>query len=253
MYTPRGSIDTGRHACTVGAKSLFKILNKRSPEAGEARQYLQRNVKTSIQCERVVPFKDSCWLCGNRFIQTANPDLKPQCEHVLPVAQGVIFLQLYTGRFGKDSKNAAVQLEYEYAHAVCNRLKSDSVLIRGEEANFEPDVDKIVELVTKIRERGIPVDDEQIHEVQGRLFQVTDYINKLPDYSINMDNDFCPVRELKFKGGRKTFKHKHNGKLIRRTSGKTNRSVTGANRKVRASNRSHSRSSTRKHAHFKSK
>lgn len=94
MGTPQQPIDTGRHACTVGLKSLFKIINDRSPEGREARRFFEQT-KTSIQCKKVLTDKTHCWLCGNSFGRP-DPYLLPQCEHVLPVAQGVIFLELYS-------------------------------------------------------------------------------------------------------------------------------------------------------------
>ena len=43
MATPVRPIDTGRHACTIGAKSLFKAINDRTPEAGEARKFFEQS------------------------------------------------------------------------------------------------------------------------------------------------------------------------------------------------------------------
>ena len=230
MNTPVAPIVTERHACTVGLKSLFKIINERSPEGKEARSFFERT-KTSTQCKSVIPYKSECWLCGNPF-QSANVWFSPQCEHILPVAQGVIFLELYNARF--KNINDAVKLEYEWAHAICNNLKNDSVLIKGTEGAFEPDVDAIHNLLTKIHEKGIPMDEEQILHVQGRLFQITEYINKLPDYNINTTS-LCS-RKLVFKGGKK-LKRKHNGKSVRRIAAKGHGSNSRTHRKIRTSTR----------------
>ena len=197
MGTPQQPIDTGRHACTVGLKSLFKIINERSPEGREARKFFEQT-KTSIQCKKVLTSKDHCWLCGNMFGHP-EPQLAPQCEHVLPIAQGVIFLELYSTKKGDITE--AMELEYEWAHAICNNLKNATVLISGDERGFSPDVDKINELIQTIKSKGIPIPDNQLLSVQGRLFEVTEYINKLPDFSINYSG-LCP-RKLVFKGGRK--------------------------------------------------
>lgn len=101
-----------------------------------------------------------------------------------------------------------MELEYEWAHAICNNMKNASVLISGDEKGFSPDVSKISELLESIKSKGIPIADDQILSVQGRLFEVTEYINKLPDYSINYSG-VCP-RKLVFRGGRK--------KTVKRTS-----------------------------------
>lgn len=231
--TPGQPIVTGRHACTVGLKSLFKIINEQSPEAGKARHFFEQT-KTSLQCERVVSRKETCWLCGNPF-NDAIPDLKAQCEHVLPVAQGVIFLKLYNTKTAGLKEAEAVRLEYEYAHAICNRIKSDVVLIKGSPTTgFQPDVDKIMSLISTIRGYRIPIADKRVFDIQGRLFQVTEYINQLPDYTINIDMELCP-RKLEFLGGRKTFKRKHNG-ISRRANKYAHRKAPKSHRKRRTSN-----------------
>jgi hypothetical protein len=247
MATPP-PIQTNRHACSIGAKSLFKAINDRSPEAGEARKFFEYS-RPTVQCNAVVSYKTECWICGNAFNPT-YPALSPQCEHILPIAQGVIFLELYTSR--KGTVTDAMKLEYDWAHAICNQVKNASVLIKGTQTNFEPDVDKIAELLQVLYSKGIHINEEQIYHIQGKLFEITDFINKTPDYSINLLGDICP-RKLVFKGGRKTFKRKHNGRTVRRISGKNNRSAAGAYRKVRAQDSRHNRTSTRKNAHFKSK
>lgn len=194
METPKRPIETGRHACTVGLKSLFKIINDRSPEGREARRFFEQT-RTSLQCKRVLTAKDFCWLCGGGF-DRPEASLAPQCEHVLPVAQGVIFLELYSARRGDITE--AMTLEYEWAHATCNNLKNDTVLITQDAKGFLPDVDKINVLLNQIRGKGIPVPKNQIESVQGRLFTVTDHVNKMPDFSINYSG-VCP-RPLVFAG-----------------------------------------------------
>lgn len=231
METPGQPVDTGRHACTIGLKSLFKVINDRSPASGEARRYFE-DTRPSVQCRKVLSEKTKCWLCGNG-ISVKVDNFSPHCEHVLPVAQGVIFLELYS----KSSQNVseAMELEYEWAHGTCNLLKNATVLIRGTGTYFEPDVDKINELLNSIRSRGIPVAQEHLYEVQGRLMQVTDYINRMPDYNINYLGS-CP-RKLVFKDGGKKMKRKHNGRTVRKSTTKGHGSNSGSRRKVRAGTR----------------
>jgi hypothetical protein len=71
-----------------------------------------------------------CWLCGF-MINGAIEALKPECEHVLPVGQALVFLDLYKHTIhGKAAPNSKVldmlKLEYRWSHSVCNRLKSDT-------------------------------------------------------------------------------------------------------------------------------
>jgi hypothetical protein len=213
METPEQAIVVGRHACTIGLKSLFKVVYDRSPEAEEARKILEGG-KTRYQCRGVIPEKRGCWLCGYLFSPRDESYFLPQCEHVLPIAQGIIFLQLYTRKYGKDKESDAVRLEYEYAHAICNQLKGDTVLMRETPAGeFEPDGVKIDALLGAISSRiGRPISKAQVSNVFARMKSVTDYVNSLPDFTINLNLSVCP-KKLVFKsiGGGKTFRRKYNG------------------------------------------
>jgi hypothetical protein len=84
----------------------------------------------------------NCWICGYGIHQTrameedtededdAKDGFSPECEHVFPIAQAIFFIGLYTN----DAKdNAAykqkLELEYAWAHRVCNQIKSDAHFI----------------------------------------------------------------------------------------------------------------------------
>ena len=92
------------------------------------------------QCNNTIfPFvagKTPCWICG-MVIPFATDDMKcgyenglaGECEHILPIAQAAIFLQLYD----KGNKNSDLfKLEYAWAHKLCNRTKNDDVYFRPE-------------------------------------------------------------------------------------------------------------------------
>jgi hypothetical protein len=233
MGTPSQPIVTGRHACTIGLKSLFKVINEYTPESKEARRFFELK-KTAYQCKKVLTARTHCWICGGGF-ESPEPRFAPQCEHVLPVAQGVIFLELYGSR--NRDVTPAMELEYEWAHAVCNNAKSSTVLIKGEEANFQPDVDKITALLSTLQYKGVPITENQLSYMISRLKKVTDYINTLPDYSIN-SGEFCP-RKLTF-AGRKTFRRKNNGRSVRKATVWRNVATSNTDRKIRASTRKRS-------------
>ena len=83
-----------------------------------------------------VPGETPCWICG-MVIPFATDDLEcghenglaGECEHILPIAQAAMFLQLY------DSKNKAsdlFELEYAWSHKLCNRTKNDDVYFKDE-------------------------------------------------------------------------------------------------------------------------
>jgi hypothetical protein len=105
-----------------------------------------------------VPGKTPCWICG-MVIPYATEDmhcgyengLAGECEHILPVAQAAIFLQLY------DKVNKAsdlFNLEYAWSHKLCNRTKNDDVYFRPE-----------------LAATGIPViDDKQFDKLLTRIY-----------------------------------------------------------------------------------
>lgn len=222
-------IYTERHACTIGAKSLFKAINDRTPLPGEARRFFEKS-KPQVQCNNtIVSEKANCWLCGNAISKT-NPALLAQCDHILPIAQGVIFLQLYSSE--KGTVTDAMKLEYEWAHARCNNVKNASVLITGTQSNFQPDLEKIKLLLQAITAKRIPIPniDQRATIVASVLKKITDHINQLDDYQINLDMEICP-KALVFQGGRKTFRRKNNG-VSRRTNKHTNRKTSRSHRKL---------------------
>jgi hypothetical protein len=70
-----------------------------------------------------------CWLCGFAIDMSIDA-FKPECEHVLPVGQALVFLDLYKHSIHKGdiSKELSqmLKLEYRWSHSVCNRIKSDT-------------------------------------------------------------------------------------------------------------------------------
>ena len=55
-----------------------------------------------------------------------------QCEHILPVCSGLMFLELASTLTQKVSHTVKemVKLEYRWSHSLCNGIKSDRSLIK---------------------------------------------------------------------------------------------------------------------------
>jgi len=88
------------------------------------------NISTNTtQCNNVIgkiaPETD-CWICG-LGIDPTDPGMSPECEHILPVAQAVIYLSLYSSKKKNNTtgERRARKMEYGWAHTVCNQDKSD--------------------------------------------------------------------------------------------------------------------------------
>ena len=85
------------------------------------------------QCGRVIgSFKNKspCYICGHPIldIKSISHELRPECEHILPVSQARWYLDLFAP--GGDPASPALKLEYAYAHRVCNQAKSDDSFIK---------------------------------------------------------------------------------------------------------------------------
>jgi hypothetical protein len=112
------------------------------------------------QCEQtigpVVVGTTLCWICGMPIWGTAKELLcedqnghSPECEHILPVAQAAVFLQLY------DKSNAESDLfkyEYDWSHKTCNQTKNADVYFKVKEADQKRGV--------SLDKAGLPVFNE---------------------------------------------------------------------------------------------
>lgn len=176
METPKRVIQVDRNPHTIGLKSIFKVINDdRSPDKREARRFLEQT-KTSIQCSDVIKTAPvDCWLCGIDFVKGD----KIQCDHILPFPQGPIFLDIYERKYGREITES-IRLEYAYAHAYCNNYKNSKVFLTGDERGYYPDIDGIVDCLTEIKSRRYPAMnlETQVDSVIGRMFDISDFINK---------------------------------------------------------------------------
>lgn len=147
-----------------------------------------------------------CWLCGikvNLAKTRSKTGMKPICEHVLPIAQAVFFLGLYSTRIVRPSEgmpnipDEIIKLEYEWSHEVCNGEKSNIVLIKEVTRNdgtpsWSPDTDAITALLNKIK-NSVRTDSGTLKKlisrtpnwlatrktaVFERVKKVTDFINR---------------------------------------------------------------------------
>jgi hypothetical protein len=125
----------------------------------------------TTQCNRLIgPFIDGteCYICGMAIEGTPpNPDrnnnndsdseskngLNPECEHILPIAEAIIYLGLESPQFtnnlwylGKDK----LRQEYAWAHRACNQIKSDESFIGNDRGIYVVQIDKLKEFLRAI-------------------------------------------------------------------------------------------------------
>jgi hypothetical protein len=123
----------------------------------------------TTQCNNIIgAFKDNtpCYICGmaikkastkskasNDDDYVAGDGLNPECEHILPIAEAIIYLGLESPQFRKNPWYIRNILNYEYAwaHRTCNQVKSDtSYIVKDATGNFVVDIAELKKLLTDI-------------------------------------------------------------------------------------------------------
>jgi hypothetical protein len=125
-----------------------------------------------------------CYICGmninsadvkNVGKKLINQGLTAECEHILSIAQAIIFLGLYWAKapaghlFVQDPD--ILKLEYAWAHRTCNQIKSDMSLIRFDTTSttYQPNIDNIQGLLQNIF-KNKRADSEQFNLELHRVF-----------------------------------------------------------------------------------
>jgi hypothetical protein len=198
--------------CNVSLKTLFTHIYDQTPEVKEARRKFEGSTKTRDQCKAVLKTEpETCWICGTSIDTKALPTsmLYSNCDHILPVAQGFIFLDLYSK--SKGTVEDAMKIEYGWAHSICNNKKNSLVLMKEVGVDtYAPDAAKI-EMLLGLLKPVIPTLNiaTQKTVVFNRIKVITDYINTLPDFNVNVRGDVCPIRSTpqprKLFGGENTM------------------------------------------------
>ena len=88
--------------------------------------------------------KTPCWICGLPIYPR-----RAECEHVLPILDAAIYLQLYNDSL-KGSVNKYLEVEYGWAHTICNQEKSNISPITAPKNDFIIDENKILKILNKI-------------------------------------------------------------------------------------------------------
>lgn len=123
-------------ATSIGLTSLgSRVL---PPNTGLNIRSLYEISSPTTQCDNIIgKFEDGkpCYICGLPIIQQKAKGIdgrNPECEHILPIAQAVIFLNLYGAKVKKNTlfyNPDILHLEYDWSHRTCNQIKSDSSYI----------------------------------------------------------------------------------------------------------------------------
>ena len=157
-------IELGHLGDLVFGKELKEELKKRGVNTVRAIYELS---SATTQCANVTGIRNPngmpCYVCGIPIDESdiikegksyVNQGLTSECEHVLSIAQAIIFLGLYWDKAKRaansgqlfGSEQQALQLEYAWAHRTCNQVKSDDNFIA-----FNPAIKQFVVNDAKVK------------------------------------------------------------------------------------------------------
>jgi hypothetical protein len=91
-----------------------------------------------------------CWICGLTLIK--DEGAKPECEHILPIAEAAMFLELYQ----KKEITKLMGEEYQWSHRICNREKLAMFPLSVYDDKFVIDDAPIKEVLKKIFNSHMP-------------------------------------------------------------------------------------------------
>jgi hypothetical protein len=124
----------------------------------DVRDFFERS-PPKTQCGKVIGVAKGqpCWICGGLVQLGVKNGLQPECEHVFPIAQALVFTGLYEHSFFDSLSDAVsepykvgLQMEYRWAHQICNQVKNDSHFIALTDGIFSIDDSKINTFLSKI-------------------------------------------------------------------------------------------------------
>ncbi len=196
----------------------------------EQSQSFRRSIESitaSKQCERTIGKKcknhsgenentpdfrhidnSRCWLCGFAF--ECNDDV--DCEHLIPVTFAGLFTGIKSTRRVTDFSKAfqrAYASNYLYAHASCNRSKSDLLLITWDEAtgkmvfNHETGIE-LQQRILNIIQRKYPTyrvnsnkyTDDMMNNYRDKMNIICDFINR--EYNAFLKNGLSMTDYIKY-------------------------------------------------------
>jgi hypothetical protein len=220
--------DTDKKAETIEYAEFFNVLfgfvkkekGKRAKATGIAwRALIEDGTPPQTQCEksiyglneRIVNKKGQsvfvntkCYICGDSFrLNTEVPKYhKPECEHLLPVALALCHLWLVDKDKYDDldvSVKRLIKKEYAWAHACCNRTKSNRSMIRVlENGKYEVNMKAIPELLTDIQSKAnydckyitIKNFDDRLNRLTARFTSIVEIINESVEH---YGEDYYPI------------------------------------------------------------
>lgn len=137
-------------------------------------------VNAETQCNETIGPSDektSCWLCGFKIMKEEK-GLLSTCDHVLPIAQGRFFLDLYNPKYKDDKvltddEKSLLRLEYAWAHRFCNNVKLAITFVRADREggmyNWSVDENNIRTMLNRIINYDLPKSKSSQSFIKGKI------------------------------------------------------------------------------------
>ena len=142
----------------------------------------------------------TCYICGMTItrVDTDKDGQNPECEHILPILQAVIYLGLYShketrrepGRTFEKFKispttiqnpfynQELVNLEYAWSHRACNQIKSDNIYMDIDDEKFKVDIVRLKGLLGQIWNTNISGYRKFRNVLRSKYPNRNDFINQ---------------------------------------------------------------------------
>lgn len=186
------------HVFKLGTQATFTYNDDSVDIYSAARNWFERADATQ-QCENTAPGKkdhlkqtDLCYICGLPLILNGKQNGPLECEHILPVAQACLFLDLYRSEYKNIMKSGNSNLssleqqikqnlsvEYNWSHQCCNQIKSSISFVKFDEIQnkFVLDMDSSTKILKGIfygkmkNKQGVEEDRKYCKDVKIQLLK----------------------------------------------------------------------------------
>jgi hypothetical protein len=149
----------GRTAFAEECFGYTPLKNAKEKYGLDSRSIWELSSPTTQCYNTILPPRENqpCWICGFpiNIKARAGSGINPECEHVLPIAQARLFLDLYAssvvrGEVLTPQQETVFKLEYDWAHSICNQEKSDDSYMIQSRGGYSVNEVSIRKLLTKI-------------------------------------------------------------------------------------------------------
>ena len=166
--TPIGNVT---HAKTMfgPAAHIWRVAHSRKNSEGKdvlkPARGLFESTSPEKQCNDVLGSADEknppvCYLCGFQTVIDGDRQLRPSCDHILPISQASAMGYLYDPlRHSETIKQPAgkehFQLAYKWTHIACNLVRNQTPLIQYNEPTFSAYDDGINKIINQIFDKDV--------------------------------------------------------------------------------------------------